>query len=130
VKAQALKVESLSLVELASLKLVEQSLSEIGVKSIKPLCRTVFVRTLPLEEISPGGIIIPRAKWFFSGPAHLRMIKGVVLAVGPKCTVSVGNVVVFQRMNFARWMRLDDGTFAGWLKDENDLIGFSDDPCR
>jgi co-chaperonin GroES (HSP10) len=112
--------------KLDSLQLI---LEEIGVKKIRPLGRTVFIRTLPLETKSPGGIILPEtASHFYAGPAHLRMIKAQVLAIGPGCVgIEVGDVVVFQRCNFARWEKLEDKTFVGWLRDYLDILWFEED---
>jgi co-chaperonin GroES (HSP10) len=122
---------------------IGEVLAELGVKSIRPLRRTLFVRTRPIEVVSPGGIILPQsATGFYAGPAHLRMLRALVLAAGPECMDAVaGDTILFQRVHFARWEEIDRGeeassggtcweregrSFVGWIDEEN-IIGMEGD---
>lgn len=108
-------------------ELIAETFKEIGVKGVRALGRTVFLRTEPFEKKSPGGIYFPLSTLgFYDGPAHLRIVYALVIAAGPKCSVKVGDRVCFQRMSFARWIPLEDGTFVGWI-DEVQMIGVCGD---
>jgi co-chaperonin GroES (HSP10) len=97
---------------------------ELGIKDIHPLKRTVILRMLPPEQKSHGGIWLPPTQVnAYDGPAHLRLFRGQVLAVGPECEIKIGDVVIFRRLEFAWWKMLDDGTRVGWI-DETQVLGY------
>lgn len=98
--------------------------SELGIKDIRPLRRTVILRMLPPEQKSHGGVWLPPVQVDpYGGPAHLRLLHGQVLAVGPECESKIGDVVIFRRLEFAWWKMLDDGTRVGWI-DESQVLGY------
>ena len=107
-----------------TLGLVEATWDEIGCR-IRPLRKMVFVRTLPLEE-KVGSLYLPVKMTKFHGELpHMKTIRGVVLAVGPKATVKSGEQVCFTRLQFAWWKKLNNGCMVGWI-DENQLTGYTD----
>lgn len=113
---------------------VGEVLDAISVKSIRPFGRTLFVKTLPVEAKSPGGLIIlpQNTRGFYDGPAHLRVLRGLVLAAGPKCVdAAVGETIIFHRMHFARWVELDPPDHSGgtnlWEREGRSFVGWIDE---
>jgi co-chaperonin GroES (HSP10) len=102
----------------------ESIFDELSIKDFRPLRRTVFLRMLPPEQKSHGGVWLPPSLVnAYDGPAHLRLFHGQVLAVGPQCTIKIGDVAIFRRLEFAWWKVLDDGTRVGWI-DESQILGY------
>lgn len=77
----------------------------------------VFVRTESPPIRSSGGIFFaPEAQRFYAGPMHLRIIKGLVLSVGPKVAdLEPGERVCFQRKYYVRCYELKDGVTVGCI---------------
>ena len=99
---------------------------ELSIKGFRPLRRMILVRVLPTAPKSHGGVWLPPTQMDqWAGPAHLRLFYSQVLAAGPKCEVKVDDVIVFQRLNFAWWKQLADGTRVGWI-DETQVLGYSE----
>lgn len=114
--------------------LIEKTFVELGVKALHPLRWMVFVRTLPFEQKTESGKLWLPPSCTDMYPSmhtelpHLRIVKAVVLAAGPKAyAANPGDTLVFKRLHFAYWKKMADGTYVGWL-DYNDVIGFSEDP--
>lgn len=105
---------------------IQSTLQELGVKTLRPLRRTIFIKTLPPPQKTDSGLLWlpPSLSSFYGEMPHLRILKGEVLAVGPTCTVKVGETVAFQRLHFARWTSLSVAdTYVGWI-DETHLVGY------
>lgn len=105
---------------------VEETWEMLGQK-IRPLRDEVFVRTdTPPEEImTPGGILLA-TKWqdFYKGWPHQKLIRATVCSAGPRVkSLKPGDVILFQRLFFARHSRLEDGSICGWIKEPN-VIGY------
>jgi len=104
-------------------EIVATVLAELGT-SYTPFGRRVIVRTDPNVLISAGGIILTnREQGFYNGPAHSKIIKSTVIAVGEQATLKVGDRVCFQRLYFARIAELQDKTFIGSI-DESQMVGY------
>lgn len=105
---------------------IGSSWAELGYK-IRPMFAKVFVRTeLPPEKI---GLLYlpPKEASFFGGLGHMRLVTATVLSVGPLArAVKPGDRVVFRRLEFGHIAKLADGTFVGWIEQEQ-LIGHPDD---
>lgn len=101
---------------------VEKTWAEVGCR-VRPLRRMVFLRTLPLEE-KIGMIHLPTKLTKFHGELpHMKTIRAIVVAAGPKTIVKPGEQVCFTRLQFAWWKKLEDGCMFGWI-DENDITGY------
>ena len=113
--------------------LIRRTMEELECKALHPLRWMVFVRTLPLEQKTYSGKLWlpPSATDMYPSMhvelPHKRMVHAVVLAAGPKAPyVKPGDTVMFQRLHFAWWKKMQDGTFVGWI-DYNQLAGFVED---
>ncbi len=96
---------------------------ELGRQFI-PTGRRVIVRTDPPVRVTPGGVFLTgRETAFYSGPAHAKILKCTVIAVGEKSSLRVGDRVCFQRLYFSRIAELRDQTFVGSI-DEDQLVGY------
>lgn len=114
-------------------ELIERTMQELEVKALHPLRWMVFVRTCPLEQKTESGLLWlpPSASTMYPSMTtelpHLRVVRAVVLAAGPKAySAKRGDMVLFKRLHFAYWKKMADGTYVGWI-DYNDLIGFAED---
>lgn len=107
---------------------VTEVFDKLGVRGVRPLRRTLIVRTNPLPQKTESGLIwLPsRSTSFYGGLPHMVLITALVLAAGPKCTVKVGETVIFQRLHFTRWVPYTTDTFVGWI-DESQLVGYPQD---
>jgi co-chaperonin GroES (HSP10) len=95
--------------------------------AIRPLGRRVVIRLMPMEQKTQTGLLwlAPSATGFYSGPMHLRKLKGLVMAVGPEVKhVKVGEVVVFLRRDFGWWVKNGSTPVAGHV-DETQLLGYA-----
>jgi co-chaperonin GroES (HSP10) len=95
-------------------------------KRFRPLGRRVVIETLPLEQKSRSSLIWlpPSATSMYSGPMHLRRIKGLVIAVGPQVTrVKIGETILFVRRDFAHIAKHPEGIYTGFI-DESQILGY------
>jgi len=105
--------------------LIERTWAELGVKGIRPLRRTLFVRTVPPATMTMSGRLWlpPKQIGFYGVLPHLRIVKGTVLAAGKDCSSKPGDYVCFQRLHFARWEPVQErDAYVGWI-DESQLVG-------
>lgn len=101
-----------------NLERVNATWAEMG-RSIRPLRDTVFVRT-ELRPEKDGMIYLPPSvRGNHSGLGHQVLMQAVVISVGPKCRLKVGQRIAFARLFFAWLEKMDDGTLVGWLREEN-----------
>jgi len=114
-------------------ELIERTMSELECKALHPLRWMVFVRTCPLPVKTDSGLLWLPPSQTQMYPSlkvempHERILKGVVLAAGPKAPAAKpGDMVLFKRLHFAYWKKMADGTYVGWI-DYNQLIGFPED---
>ena len=108
------------------MNLAEQTLSELGLSEIRPLRNMVFVRSEPFTNMTPSGLLYLPGKLhgFFGGLPHMRTVYGTAVAVGPKCSIQVGERIMFMRLHFAHWKPLmEEGAYLGWIE-ENQVIGY------
>lgn len=107
------------------MKRIEETWKDIGMK-VRPMRRHVYVRTAAyIGKI--GKIYLPGGNYsgFYSGLAHQRLVKATVCAVGPRVKgVKPGETIIFQRLFFIKHLSIDDGTFVGWVDEEN-VIGYA-----
>lgn len=97
---------------------VDECWEKVGLK-IRPLKNYVVVRTFKLPEKTAGGIYLPNTD-FYDGMANEKLIRALVLSTANKVrVVKSGDVIVFPRLYFARFEKLDDGTFLGWVEEPN-----------
>lgn len=104
-----------------SKELVEKTWGELGFK-IRPLGHWVFIRTELIAKETPGGILLTdKSADFYEGMPHQKLYVGTVCSVGSKAqaTVSEGDRICYQRLFFARYCYLQDGTMLGWINSEN-----------
>lgn len=109
---------------MAMTEFVQETWEKLG-KRIRPLRRTVFVRTLPFEDKIGSLYLPPKLTGFYGELPHLRLIEAVVLSVGPdaaKRGITVGMKVVFKRLHFAMYATFSDLDRVGWL-DVNEIVG-------
>ncbi len=106
-------------------ELVERTWAELECR-IRPLSRTIMVRTLPIPQKIGSLWLPPKAASFYGGMPHLVMIRAIVLSAGPKAHVNPGEKVLFQRLWFSRWKGLSDGCYVGYL-DAVKLTGIVED---
>ena len=103
---------------------VEQTWAEIGFR-FRPLRHVVLVRTYPLPTVTEGGIIIPEKLTSFYGELpHVQLVNATVLSSGPKAILEPGDRICFQRLFFARWLEMEDGSLVGWIADERNIVGW------
>lgn len=109
------------------MELVERTWSELGY-SIRPLRWMVFVRTDPFEG-KIGSIHLPgRDNYFYGDLGNARIAIATVLSAGKAGlagSLEPGDHVCFQRLYFAWYKRMEDGTFVGWI-DANQITGYFD----
>lgn len=109
---------------------VEQTWKELEFK-IRPTRYWVFVRTEHLPQRTRSGRIWlpPKLVNFFGELPHMQNIKGVVCSVGPiaseKFGLKVGERVLFKRLEFAWYKKMQDGTYFGWINC-NHIHGYVD----
>lgn len=104
------------------LALVEDTWKKVGRRYVGHH-RFVWVRTVPFETMTPGGLHLPPKLAKFHGEisAHKQIVRGVVLSpgtVGVATEFEVGDVVEFQRLQFGYIDKLD--------KDTQEMVGFID----
>jgi co-chaperonin GroES (HSP10) len=96
---------------------VEETWQELGTR-VRPLRDLVFLRTVKPSQQTEGGIwFAPSDQNFYDGPLHLRLMRAIVLAAGPRSVLQPGDHICFQRLYLSRWKGLQDGTFVGWLRE-------------
>jgi hypothetical protein len=106
-------------------ELIERTWAEVGCR-LRPLKRTVMVRTLPIPQ-KVGSLWLPaKAASFYGGMPHQILIRAIVLSAGPQSHVAPGEKVCFQRLWFSRWKGLSDGCYVGYL-DAVKLAGIVED---
>jgi hypothetical protein len=105
--------------------LIAATFAEMDIPGFKPWRDLVFVRTNPMPQ-KTGSIYLPtKLASFYGELPNLQLITATVIAVGPKTTVLPGETVVFMRLYFAYWRRMEDGTYFGWIQEPN-LTGFAE----
>lgn len=105
-------------------ELVALTYEELGIKRIRPMKKWIFLRTDAVADRTPGGIILPLKKTrFYDGLPHLRLVTGVIIALGPNVyDCHIGMRVAFKRAPFAWQWKLKDGTYVGYIH-ERELAG-------
>lgn len=105
---------------------VRATWEELGHK-IRPLFGKVFVRTDPVVRRIGLIWLPPKYSNFHGGMGHLRLVTAVVLSTGPQAKmVKTGERIAFQRLQFGSISKLEDGTFVGYLEQEQ-VAGYPDD---
>jgi hypothetical protein len=99
-------------------ELIEKTWAEIG-RKIRPLRNIVFMRTELLPEMDGHIYLPPSVRGNYSGLPHKVFMRAVVIAVGPKCKLKVGQRIAFSRLFFARWEHMEDKTLVGYVQEEN-----------
>lgn len=100
--------------------------------TVRPVRYWVFVRTEHLPQKTYNGTLWlpPKLTNFFGELPHLQVIKGVVCSVGPQAAENLGlksgERVVFKRLEFAWYKRMQDGTYFGWING-NHIYGYVED---
>lgn len=105
-----------------AMDVVERTWAEVGCR-VRPLRNMVFLRTLPLEQKVGSLFLPPKMTQFHGELPHMKTVKAVVVAAGPKAKVQTGEQVCFTRLQFAWWKKLDDGCMLGWIN-ENEITGY------
>jgi hypothetical protein len=107
-------------------EMVERTFAELGIKGFRPLQKRLLLRTHPIAQMT-GGVYLPQQLTSFYGEMpHMQPIIATVIAAGPKCSLVPGEKIAFLRLHFARWQRMEDGTFVGWITDEENIVGRAD----
>lgn len=107
---------------------VKDTWDELGLR-IRPMTWYLFVRTEHKPWKTNSGILYLSPKMHsWHGPmAHLDLVKGVVCAAGPiaqkKSRVLEGARIIFKRLHFAWWKKMEDGTMLGWIP-AGDVLGY------
>lgn len=102
--------------DVSGLELVEKTWEELGYK-IRPLGWKVFVRTDPPPQKVGSLFLPPKQASFYGGMGHQRVVTATVLAVGPKVVgITVGERVVFRRLEFGHIARFDGDVYVGWIE--------------
>jgi hypothetical protein len=117
-------------------KLIAETWDVLGVKGVRPLGRTLFVRTEAPPQKTESGLLWlpPKVASFYGGLPHQRLVIATVLSAGPKAFVQAGDRVCFMRLHFARWHGLGEDQYVGWI-DESQIFGYyegriaRDEPC-
>ena len=111
------------------LETVGRTWKELG-HSIRPLRYVILVRTDPLPTKTISGLhLSPKMTNFYGELPHVQLITATVLSSGPKAVLEPGDKVCFQRLFFARYEKMEDGTMVGWIAHEGNVIGlFEGDP--
>jgi len=105
---------------------VEETWKEIGCR-VRPLRKTIMVRTEPLPTKSAGGIILPgKLTTFYGELPHMQIIVATVLSSGRDAILETGDRIAFTRLFFARWMQLQDRTLIGWIANEENVLGYAE----
>ena len=105
-------------------KLYKESRSDGAM--FRPLGRRAMVLLDPIPTQSSGGMFFPTSSLdLYSGPAHLRICRAIVMAKGPQCKiVEIGDSVCFVRLYFGRITKLPNGQYIG-LVDEAQMLGMA-----
>jgi hypothetical protein len=115
-------------------KRIQETWDELGLK-IRPRSWYLFVRTEHKPwKTHTGRLYLPPKTHSFNGPLpHQDLIKGLVVAAGPiaiqKSRVTVGKRVIFKRLHFAWWKKMEDGTRFGWIP-AGDVLGYPYDDAE
>lgn len=115
-------------------KRIKETWDELGLK-VRPMSWYLFVRTEHKPwKTNTGRLYLPPKMHSFHGPmAHVDLIKGIVCAAGPiarsKSRVEVGRRVIFKRLHFAWWKKMEDGTRLGWIP-AGDVLGYPYDDAE
>lgn len=119
--------KALEIPETQQMDIIKQTFDEMGIPGFRPLRALILVRANPVPTKTSGGIYLPtKLTSFFGELPHMQPITATVLAAGPKATVKPGEVIAFLRLHFSWWMKLEDGSYVGWLLDEANIIGWAD----
>lgn len=106
--------------------IVKKTFEEMGIPGFRPLRSVVLVRANPVPK-KTGSIYLPeKLTSFFGELPHMQPITATVLAAGPKASLKPGETIAFLRLHFSWWMKLEDGSYVGWLLDEANIIGYAD----
>lgn len=103
---------------------IEETWEKIGFR-MRPMRRLIAVRTHPFAS-SVGGILIPESLTTMWGGilGNQKIVVATALSVGPDCVeAEPGQILMFLRLFFINHTKLDDGTYVGWV-DEQNLIGY------
>jgi len=109
-------------------KRIEDTWEELGCR-IRPRTWYLFVRTEHKPYKTHSGLIYlpPKAHTFHGPMAHVDLLKGIVCAAGPiaqsKSRIEVGRRIIFKRLHFAWWKKMEDGTRFGWIP-SGDVLGY------
>jgi hypothetical protein len=107
---------------------IKDTWDELGLK-VRPMTWYLFVRTEHKPwKTHTGNLYLPPKMHNWNGPMpHLDLIKGLVIASGPisiaKSRVLAGERVIFKRLHFAWWKKMQDGTMFGWIP-AGDVLGY------
>ena len=91
-------------------------------KKVRATADTVWVRTLPFERQTKGGIYLaPKLQGFYGELPQYIHIRGIVLSAGPKGGAEhfqVGDLIEFGRLHFAHIEQLNAETqeYVGWVR--------------
>ncbi len=108
------------------LERVEETWKEVGCR-VKPLRKTIMVRTEPLPTRSAGGVELPpKLATFYGELPHMQIILATVLSSGRQAILEAGDRIAFTRLFFARWLKMEDGTMVGWIANEENVIGYAE----
>jgi hypothetical protein len=110
---------------LGSGQMIKKTFDELGIKSFRPLRKTLLLRTERIPDKVGSIFVPPKLATFYGELPHMQPILAFVLAAGPKATVRAGDRILFMRLHFARWQTLEDGTVCGWI-DEANILGWAD----
>jgi len=72
----------------------------------------------PAKVTSAGVVLTARESWALKGLPHLMVLKGRVVSAGPEVPADAlreGDVVFFPRTHFAWLLKLDDGSYLGYI---------------
>lgn len=92
---------------------VESTWHELGVQRYRAMNHRVIVRTWRIPE-KIGSIRLPdRARSFYKGLPHSKLVRATVLAAPVGSGLKVGEAVCFPQTFFIRFQRLTDETLVG-----------------
>lgn len=98
---------------------LRRTFDELGIKGFRAMRKMLLVRTEALPQKIGLIYVPPKLATFYGELPHLQNIYAMVLAAGPKADCKPLDRVVFQRLYFARWQHMEDGTVVGWIDEAN-----------
>lgn len=106
---------------MAEVEWLEETYARLGGKPKRVHREMVWLRTDPISERSPGGIVLlPKYTLLSDGLPSQRLVVGTVLAVGEDVPdVREGGKVAFSRLYWMWLRKLEDGTQIGSVRASN-----------